>query len=116
MSVDIEKQQPPAADGSGPGAEPQQHHNSGEVWTSSVSQSTQQSTESLDRIRSQNGYGVDEEQPRRSRSQAGAASQEKDPFDVGWDDGANDPLCPWSFTKAKKWVIVSILCAGSFTV
>ncbi|OAQ98834.1 hypothetical protein LLEC1_05740 [Akanthomyces lecanii] len=81
----------------------------------SGSQSTQQSSESLHRIRSHNGYGIDEEQPRRSRV-APSYSQEKDPYEVGWDDGANDPLCPWSFKKVKKWVIVSILCAGSFTV
>lgn len=116
MSVDIEKQQPPAADGAATGPDPQHHHSGGdEVLTNSVSQSTQQSTESLGRIRSHNGYGIDEDQPKRSRV-APSYSQEKDPYEVGWDDGANDPLCPWSFKKVKKWVIVSILCAGSFTV
>ncbi|XWW98735.1 hypothetical protein V2A60_006737 [Cordyceps javanica] len=120
MGVDIEKQQPPEEAGGAASTRPehrQQFDEPGndELMTNSVSQSTQQSTESLDRIRSQNGYGVDEAQPPRSRT-APSYSQEKDPFEVGWDDGANDPLCPWSFNKARKWVIVSILCAGSFTV
>ncbi|KAM3451838.1 hypothetical protein MY3296_004985 [Beauveria thailandica] len=117
MGVDIEKQQPPVVDGGAPGPEPQQHHdglgNEESSSSNSVSQTTQESTESLDRIRSHNGYGVDEEQPKRITP---SYSQEKDPFEVGWDDGANDPLCPWSFNKVKKWAIVSILCAGSFTV
>lgn len=110
MSVDIEKQQPPVA------TTTQEHESSnGGLLSTTMSQSTEQSTESLSRIRSQNGYGVDETQDATSRV-VPSYSQDKDPFEVGWDDGANDSLCPWSFNKARKWAIISILCAGSFTV
>lgn len=117
MSVDVEKQEPPpmtTADNSS--AKLEQHeddHGNDGLLTTSLSQSTQQSTESLGRTRSQNGYGVDETQTAAS---ARADASEKDPFEVGWDNGASDPLCPWSFSKARKWMITSILCAGSFTV
>lgn len=68
----------------------------------------------VDRIRSQNGYGVEDEQ--RDENAAEAGQPEKDPYEVGWEDGDNDPLCPRSFSKARKWLIVAIVAAGSLTV
>ncbi len=69
----------------------------------------------------------------RSRSQAGQpgpggkdasgaaadvspALSEKDPFEVGWDGGDADALCPRSMAAARKWVIVSVTCLGSACV
>ena len=119
MSVDVEKQQPQADDTDQGQVVPEQQRQdesgNGGLLSTTLSQSTQQSSDSLDRVRSQNGYGVDDEQPSTSRV-APSYSQEKDPFEVGWDEGANDPLCPWGFKTARKWMIISILCAGSFTV
>ncbi len=78
------------------------------------SQSTHHSARpSLERYRSQNGYGVSDEP---AEPAAPTYSQDKDPFEVGWDDGDNDPLCPRSFSRARKWLIVMICCGGSFTV
>lgn len=37
------------------------------------------------------------------------AQDEKDPFDVDWDGDDDDPLCPRSFNKARKWLIVAIV-------
>ncbi|CEJ91119.1 hypothetical protein VHEMI06854 [[Torrubiella] hemipterigena] len=72
---------------------------------------------SLGRTRSQNGYGVDNEQPALATKNAPAGgAKDEDPFEVGWDDGDKDPLCPRSFGKARKWLITFILCFGSFTV
>lgn len=72
---------------------------------------------SLTRTRSQNGYGVEEEAAVQAQSQPREdVPTAKDAFEVGWDDGDNDPLCPRSFNKSRKWMIVIIACLGSFTV
>lgn len=73
---------------------------------------------SLDRTRSQNGYGIDNEQPAQpgNKDAAAGGAKEEDPFEVGWDGGDKDPMCPRSFGKARKWLITFILCFGSFTV
>ena len=41
---------------------------------------------------------------------------EKDPFEVTWDSGHNDPLCPLGFNKARKWLIVFVVSFCGFTV
>lgn len=41
---------------------------------------------------------------------------EKDPFEVTWDGGDADPLCPRSMSTARKWLIVFITCFGSACV
>lgn len=79
--------------------------------------STRSSTrEDLGRTRSQNGYGVEDERDGDDAAAEAGAQPEKDPFEVGWDGGDNDPLCPRSFSKARKWMIVLICAVGSFTV
>lgn len=40
----------------------------------------------------------------------------QDPFEVEWDGGDNDPLCPRSMKLARKWLIVFITCFGSLCV
>ncbi|KAL6874992.1 major facilitator superfamily domain-containing protein [Trichoderma novae-zelandiae] len=79
-----------------------------------TTRSTRNSARNLGRTRSQNGYGVEDERD-RAAEEAGRRP-EKDPYEVGWDDGDNDPLCPRSFSKARKWLIVLICAIGSFTV
>ncbi|KAM0561032.1 hypothetical protein ACHAPJ_003532 [Fusarium lateritium] len=65
----------------------------------------------LYRTQSQNGYGCDPPQNEPSDDDL-----EKDPFEVGWENGDNDPLCPRSFNKMRKWIIVSIVSFASFCV
>ncbi|OAA51889.1 Major facilitator superfamily domain, general substrate transporter [Metarhizium rileyi] len=79
-------------------------------------------TRALDRTRSQNGYGVDDEiEP--APADGGEAHKEtaspggsKDPYQVGWDGGDNDPLCPRSFSKARKWLITFVVSHVSLCV
>ncbi|KAH6995307.1 major facilitator superfamily domain-containing protein [Ilyonectria destructans] len=48
-------------------------------------------------------------EPARDAEANNLAQDEKDPFDVDWDGGDDDPLCPRSFNKARKWLIVAIV-------
>ncbi|KAK4147510.1 major facilitator superfamily domain-containing protein [Dichotomopilus funicola] len=41
---------------------------------------------------------------------------ERDPFEVGWEGGDADPLCPRSFPTWRKWLIIAITSVGSFCV
>lgn len=41
---------------------------------------------------------------------------EKDPFEVTWDGGDADPLCPRSINILRKWLIVGITCLGAACV
>ncbi|KAK7402493.1 hypothetical protein QQX98_011771 [Neonectria punicea] len=70
---------------------------------------------SLSRAWSQNGYGCQDAQL-SSDDQAETAAVEKDPFEVAFDNGDEDPLCPRSFGKVKKWTIVVIVSMASFCV
>ncbi|KAG5936816.1 hypothetical protein E4U53_000144, partial [Claviceps sorghi] len=79
----------------------------------------------LDRIRSQNGYSVDDgdddsqtdgrvgEGAPGDASSPGAA---KDPFEVGWEGGDADPLCPRSMSRQRKWLIAMIVSHVSLCV
>jgi hypothetical protein len=40
----------------------------------------------------------------------------RDPFEVGWENGDQDPLCPRSMKTWRKWTIVLITSCGSFCV
>ncbi|KOS17271.1 putative drug/proton antiporter [Escovopsis weberi] len=42
--------------------------------------------------------------------------EEKDSYEVSWDDGDNDPLNPRSFSTARKWFIVFVTAIGSLAV
>jgi hypothetical protein len=73
--------------------------------------------QSISRTRSQNGYGCDEVSDENGNvvdTEHGVA--EKDPFEVGWENGDSDPLNPKSWRTAKKWLIVLICSLGSFCV
>ncbi|KAG5982080.1 hypothetical protein E4U54_006428, partial [Claviceps lovelessii] len=81
----------------------------------------------LARIRSQNGYSVDDDddddvdvdEETQVEDQTGQDTQTtrpgKDPFEVGWEGGA-DPLCPRSFSRKRKWVITVIVSHVSLCV
>lgn len=78
-------------------------------------------TDSMYRVRSQNGYSVaEDETPEATTDNDGGEAQrnnnEKDPYEVVWDDGDNDPLCPRSFSKARKWLITFIVSHVSLCV
>lgn len=70
------------------------------------------SLHSVSRSRSQNGYGCDDHESESDNIGDTEAQAEKDPFEVGWEDGDNDPLNPRSKSKLVKWSIV-ILCSLS---
>ncbi|KAF4966071.1 hypothetical protein FSARC_6197 [Fusarium sarcochroum] len=65
----------------------------------------------LYRSQSQNGYSCDPPQ-----NEPFDDVLEKDPFEVGWENGDNDPLCPRSYNKTRKWIIVFIVSFASFCV
>lgn len=80
--------------------------------------SAARSSRSVGRTRSNNGYGCDDgdgdgEQP-LELTQSGASA--RDPFEVGWENGDQDPLCPRSMKKWRKWTIVIVTSCGSFCV
>lgn len=76
------------------------------------------SLRSLSRVRSNNGYGCDETPGSSQEDVANveAAEQEKDPWEVRWDGGDNDPANPRSMSMGRRWVIVLIVSASSLCV
>lgn len=74
------------------------------------------------RERSNNGWGVDdlEEGPDGEivapYNHHPNPEEAHDPFEVGWDNGDNDALCPRSLPTWRKWVIIGIASVGSFSV
>lgn len=69
------------------------------------------------RVQSQNGYGVSDDTHSTGKAdEEKVFPPEKDPFEVGWEGGDDDPLCPRSFNKARKWLIVIIVSNASFCV
>ncbi len=74
---------------------------------------------SLARERSHNGYGVDELNPDPETGGPNAtlsAQDDQDHFEVGWEGGDADPMCPRSMPTWRKWVIIGITSFGSFCV
>jgi len=76
------------------------------------------SLRSISRTRSNNGYGCDEgdDSSEEGTGDVETAQAEKDPFEVRWDGGDSDPLCPRSMTMARKWLVVLIVSASSLCV
>jgi hypothetical protein len=72
---------------------------------------------SVSRVRSQNGYSCDEDsEDTAAPPESEQEPAEKDPFEVGWDGGDNDPMCPRRFGHARKWLIVCIVSFASLCV
>lgn len=87
-------------------------------------------------MRSNNGYGVDDLVDRSSEedgvagggggggggdieavsSQVDAPDALTDPYEVTWDGGDNDPMCPRSMPQWRKWLVIFITSVGSFCV
>jgi len=78
------------------------------------------SLRSISRTRSHNGYGcddiVEQEQEGIERDAEKDGGVQKDPFEVTWENGENDPANPRSMTKARKWLVVLIVSASSLCV
>jgi hypothetical protein len=70
----------------------------------------------LSRQRSSNGYGVGDFDDNLHDVEGGEAAVEKDPYEVRWEDGDDDPMSPRSTAHGKKWLIVLIVSASSFCV
>ncbi|KAH6678831.1 major facilitator superfamily transporter [Plectosphaerella plurivora] len=76
----------------------------------------------ISRTRSQNGYSCDDYPGDNSDEDTAAGSpgaqtpEDKDPFEVGFDGGNADPMCPRSMGTGRKWLIVSIVSGASFCV
>jgi hypothetical protein len=56
---------------------------------------------------------IDNDEEDEDRERGG---EEKDPFEVGWENGENDPMNPRSKSKPAKWAIVLICSFASFCV
>lgn len=87
----------------------------------SRSRTNASSHRSMSRIRSTNGYGVgepesaEEEEEGRGDIEAGNEA-EKDPFEVHWENGEEDPMNPRSMSMFRKWIVVLIVSTSSFCV
>lgn len=67
---------------------------------------------SLARSRSSNGFGCDGP----DIEDAGQGVDERDPFEVRFEGGDDDPLSPRSMARGRKWVVVIIVSISSFCV
>ncbi|KAF4632729.1 hypothetical protein G7Y89_g5400 [Cudoniella acicularis] len=77
------------------------------------------SRRSISRTRSNNGYGCDENNSGEDEEVVdveAAGESTKDPFEVRWDGGDNDPMNPRSMSMARRWLIVLIVSASSLCV
>jgi len=75
------------------------------------------SLRSISRTRSNNGYGCDEgDESTQDEGDVEAGAVEKDPWEVHWDGGDNDPSNPRSMSFGRKWLIVIIVSASSLCV
>ncbi|KAK1579773.1 major facilitator superfamily transporter [Colletotrichum navitas] len=85
---------------------------------SSASTRSARRSRSLSRSRSHNGYSCDDYEHRDDspQGQGGAAEKEVDPYEVAFDGGDSDPMCPRSMGKFRKWLVVSIVSCASFCV
>ncbi|EDN99438.1 hypothetical protein SS1G_02292 [Sclerotinia sclerotiorum 1980 UF-70] len=75
----------------------------------------------LARTRSSNGFGCDDHDPDNTwdgsaGGNGGQRIDEKDPFEVRFDGGDSDPMCPRSMAHGRKWLVVLIVSASSFCV
>ncbi|KAI9736545.1 MAG: hypothetical protein M1818_006056 [Claussenomyces sp. TS43310] len=85
----------------------------------SRSASRPSSARDLSRTVSQNGYGIEDDDSSTERDVEAAAAgtiSEKDPFEVEWDGGDDDPMNPRSKSKFSKWIIAILCAVGSLVV
>ncbi len=85
--------------------------------TNSRSNSLTRKPLSRSHSRSNNGYGCDENDDSTDDLEvAGEEVVEKDPFEVHWEDGDNDPMNPRSMSFGRKWLVVIIVSLSSLCV
>ncbi|GAB0136145.1 hypothetical protein EsDP_00004457 [Epichloe bromicola] len=88
----------------------------------SQTRSRASATRHLGKVGCHDGYSAgDNDEDERSRrgdggEEAHSAEEAKGPFEVGWDGGDDDPSCPRSFSKARKWLITIIVSHVSLCV
>lgn len=89
-----------------------------EPITATPSRAHSQARPSLSRTRSNNGYGVGGvEEGHGTNVEAGTGMPVvKDQWEVAWEGGDMDPLCPRSLPLWRKWMIVIIVSASSLCV
>jgi hypothetical protein len=92
--------------------------NASKIASRSNSRNRPNSLRSLTKARSNNGYGCDDtnDSSQEDDGDVEAGRQEKDPWEVKWDGGDNDPANPRSMTMARRWLIVIIVSASSLCV
>jgi hypothetical protein len=92
--------------------------NASKIASRSNSRNRPNSLRSLTKARSNNGYGCDDtnDSSQEDDGDVEAGRQEKDPWEVKWDGGENDPANPRSMTMARRWLIVIIVSASSLCV
>jgi hypothetical protein len=92
--------------------------NASKIASRSNSRTRPNSLRSLTKARSNNGYGCDDtnDSSQEDDGDVEAGRQEKDPWEVKWDGGDNDPANPRSMTMARRWLIVIIVSASSLCV
>jgi hypothetical protein len=74
------------------------------------------STHSMTRQRSHNYWSCDENIDNDGEDEDIERGEEKDPFEVGWENGERDPMNPRSKSKTAKWAIVLICSLASLCV
>ncbi|RFU29946.1 hypothetical protein B7463_g6396, partial [Scytalidium lignicola] len=90
--------------------------------TVSRTQSRTASLRSISQVRSNNGYGVSEPVDNSEGEEggvdveAGTAEADKDPFEVHWENGEQDPMNPRNMAHLRKWLIVMIVSSSSLSV
>ncbi|KAH8843545.1 hypothetical protein MCOR27_006980 [Pyricularia oryzae] len=80
-----------------------------------LSRAQSASSRSMTRTRSNNGYGCDDDDVEGGTPQSNDDGA-FDPYEVKFDKGNQDPDCPRSMPRAKKWLIVFITSFGSLCV
>jgi hypothetical protein len=71
---------------------------------------------SMSRQRSHNYWSCDENINDVGEEDGERGEEEKDPFEVGWENGERDPMNPRSKSKITKWAIVLICSVSSLCV
>lgn len=84
--------------------------------SATLSRSKSATPSAISRVRSQNGYSCNQDESTSSDEQPQAPEPEKDPFEVGFENGDADSMCPRSMAKFRKWTIVVIVSMASFCV
>ncbi|KAL6917806.1 hypothetical protein FSST1_009301 [Fusarium sambucinum] len=84
--------------------------------TTEAMRARSRASRNLSRCQSQNGYSCNPYQKPDIDDDDDENTTEKDPFEVGWENGDSDPWCPRMFVKMRKWLIIFIVSSASLCV